>query len=132
LFVLFLFLFTLCFYFCYCLCIRSYLPSSMLLSSSRGLQIYWSLYTCDRSVVLPGTPFSSTKKTDRHDIAGILLNTIALTIYIYIHVHHHKLSALKYSDTRTVPGPFNFRAINLVTNHFSPDCQLLIVISLSF
>ena len=40
--------------------------------------------TCDRSVVFSGTPVSSTNKTNRHDIAEILLkvalNIIALTL----------------------------------------------------
>ena len=42
--------------------------------------------TCDRTVgFFPGTPVSSTNKTDRHDITEILLkvalNTITLTIH---------------------------------------------------
>ena len=41
--------------------------------------------TCDRSVVFPGTPVSSTNKTDRHDIITeillkVALNTINLTL----------------------------------------------------
>ena len=36
--------------------------------------MWWSLsVTCDRSVVSPGTPVSSTNKTGGHDIAEILL-----------------------------------------------------------
>ena len=35
--------------------------------------------TCDRSAVSPGTPASSTNKTDRHDITEILLK-VALNI----------------------------------------------------
>jgi hypothetical protein len=30
--------------------------------------------TCNKSVVSPGTPVSSTNKTDRHDMTEILLN----------------------------------------------------------
>ena len=41
--------------------------------------------TCDRSVVFPGTPVSSTNKTDRHDIITeillkVTLNTLTLTL----------------------------------------------------
>ena len=32
--------------------------------------------TCGRLVVFPGTPVSSTNKTDRHDITEVALNTI--------------------------------------------------------
>ena len=39
--------------------------------------------TYDRSVVSPGTPGSSTNKTDRHDIAEILLK-VALNIITII------------------------------------------------
>jgi hypothetical protein len=39
-------------------------------------------------MISPGPPVYSTNKTDRHDIAEILLtvslNTLTLTIYIYI------------------------------------------------
>jgi hypothetical protein len=35
--------------------------------------------TCDRSGFSPGTPVSSTNKTDRHDITEILLK-VALSI----------------------------------------------------
>jgi hypothetical protein len=37
---------------------------------------------CDRSVVFSGTPVSSTNKTDRYDIAEILLNVALNTITI--------------------------------------------------
>jgi hypothetical protein len=44
--------------------------------------------TCSRSVVSLGTPISSTNKTDRHDIAEILLkvtlNIIAIVLTKYI------------------------------------------------
>jgi hypothetical protein len=56
-------------------------------------KISWSV-TCGRSVVFSGTPFSSTNKTDRHDIIGILLKvaltTITLTLYSFGHciVYH--------------------------------------------
>ena len=36
--------------------------------------------TYDRSVVSPGTPVSSTNKTDRHHIAEILLKVVLNTI----------------------------------------------------
>jgi hypothetical protein len=35
--------------------------------------------TCDRSMFIPGTPISSTNKTDSHDITEILLK-VALNI----------------------------------------------------
>ena len=41
--------------------------------------------TCDRSVISPGTPVSSTNESDRHNITDLLfkvaLNTIILTLY---------------------------------------------------
>jgi hypothetical protein len=47
------------------------------------------LEKCEASGLFsPGTPVSSTNKTDRHDIAEILLkvalNTITLTLYFYL------------------------------------------------
>ena len=36
--------------------------------------------TWDRSMVSPGTPVSSTNKTDRHDITEILLKVALSTI----------------------------------------------------
>jgi hypothetical protein len=38
--------------------------------------------TCDRSVFFPGTPVSSTNKTDHHDIAEILLKVVLSTIIL--------------------------------------------------
>jgi hypothetical protein len=40
--------------------------------SSSPVQARCTQYTCGRLVFLPGTPVSSTNKTDRHDIAEIL------------------------------------------------------------
>jgi len=46
--------------------------------------------TCDKWVVLSGTPVSSTNKTDRHDITEILLkvalNTTTITLFIKIYL----------------------------------------------
>jgi hypothetical protein len=36
--------------------------------------------TCGKSWLLPGTPASSTNKTDRHDITEILLKVVLNTI----------------------------------------------------
>ena len=68
--------------------------------------------TCGRSVVLCGSPFSSTNKTDRHDIAEILLkvalNTITTTPYPLLNLKHGKLSSHMLSRNclpPTIPPP---------------------------
>jgi hypothetical protein len=45
--------------------------------------------TCDRSVVSPGPPVSSTNKTNGHDIAEILLKVALSTIK---QTNKHRLS----------------------------------------
>jgi hypothetical protein len=65
--------------------------------------------TCGRSVVLCGSPFSSTNKTDRHDIAEILLkvalNTITTTPNPLLHLKHGKLSKVSCGAETAYPHP---------------------------